>query len=377
MPHSRRPQTAPSTRSRPRRSRGRRPAPIRARHPACRRQRCAGAASRPAIPTNGRRLERGRRPLHGQGQSGERSERGRCELSARLAALLFRAVAGADFAPASRPPTSARSTPICCTPNISIRRSKSCAFRLKVRKSSAICGCRANAARPVPLVLAISGLDSRKETVAETYAAALPRRHRLLCGRQSRHRPGAAQGRARPPTGCIRACWIISARGRRSTRAASSCMARASAPIGPPSSRTPRRTAGRRRGAVAADPRDVPGGFLSAAGCTRANICSTSLPASLYVYGMKSADELMALPAEDVAADAGFARQAGGAAARGRRHQGHAGADRRSRTADQQRQRAARSLDQSGRRTHGPQRRRPGPIRSSSARSSCPGKCGI
>src|ERR1700688_4943362 len=32
----------------------------------------------------------------------------------------------------------------------------------------------ANAARPAPLVLAISGLDSRKETVAETYAAALP-----------------------------------------------------------------------------------------------------------------------------------------------------------------------------------------------------------
>jgi esterase FrsA len=31
----------------------------------------------------------------------------------------------------------------------------------------------ANARRPVPLVLAISGLDSRKETVAETYAAAL------------------------------------------------------------------------------------------------------------------------------------------------------------------------------------------------------------
>ena len=31
-----------------------------------------------------------------------------------------------------------------------------------------------NAPRPVPLVLAISGLDSRKETVAETYAAALP-----------------------------------------------------------------------------------------------------------------------------------------------------------------------------------------------------------
>ncbi|HTB00035.1 MAG TPA: alpha/beta fold hydrolase [Bradyrhizobium sp.] len=31
----------------------------------------------------------------------------------------------------------------------------------------------ANVARPVPLVLAISGLDSRKETVAETYAAAL------------------------------------------------------------------------------------------------------------------------------------------------------------------------------------------------------------
>jgi len=31
-----------------------------------------------------------------------------------------------------------------------------------------------NAQRPVPLVLAISGLDSRKETVSETYAAALP-----------------------------------------------------------------------------------------------------------------------------------------------------------------------------------------------------------
>ena len=32
----------------------------------------------------------------------------------------------------------------------------------------------ANAPRPVPVVLAISGLDSRKETVAETYAAAIP-----------------------------------------------------------------------------------------------------------------------------------------------------------------------------------------------------------
>ena len=32
----------------------------------------------------------------------------------------------------------------------------------------------ANAPHPVPLVLAISGLDSRKETVAETYAAAIP-----------------------------------------------------------------------------------------------------------------------------------------------------------------------------------------------------------
>jgi esterase FrsA len=31
-----------------------------------------------------------------------------------------------------------------------------------------------NTPRPVPLVLAISGLDSRKETVAETYAAAIP-----------------------------------------------------------------------------------------------------------------------------------------------------------------------------------------------------------
>src|SRR5579872_7304948 len=31
-----------------------------------------------------------------------------------------------------------------------------------------------NATRPAPLVLAISGLDSRKETVAETYAAAIP-----------------------------------------------------------------------------------------------------------------------------------------------------------------------------------------------------------
>ena len=31
-----------------------------------------------------------------------------------------------------------------------------------------------NAPRPVPVVLAISGLDSRKETVSETYAAALP-----------------------------------------------------------------------------------------------------------------------------------------------------------------------------------------------------------
>src|SRR5580704_659665 len=32
----------------------------------------------------------------------------------------------------------------------------------------------ANSPRPAPLVLAIAGLDSRKETVAETYAAAIP-----------------------------------------------------------------------------------------------------------------------------------------------------------------------------------------------------------
>jgi esterase FrsA len=51
-----------------------------------------------------------------------------------------------------------------------------------------------NAKGTVPLVIAVNGLDSRKEDLTESFGAILPLRHRIPRGRRSRHRPGADQG---------------------------------------------------------------------------------------------------------------------------------------------------------------------------------------
>ena len=51
---------------------------------------------------------------------------------------------------------------------------KSCTFLSKAKKSSAICGLPKNAKGPVPLVIAVNGLDSRKEDLTESFGAILP-----------------------------------------------------------------------------------------------------------------------------------------------------------------------------------------------------------
>ncbi len=50
-----------------------------------------------------------------------------------------------------------------------------------------------DAVRPVPLVIAVNGLDSRKEDLSESFAAILPYRGRLFRRRWPRHRSGPNQ----------------------------------------------------------------------------------------------------------------------------------------------------------------------------------------
>jgi esterase FrsA len=119
----------------------------------------------------------------------------------------------------------------------------------------------ANAPRPVPLVLAISGLDSRKETVAETYAAALPQG----IGFFAVDSPGTGQAPLKAGE----------TSERMSTKIASLCMARALGPIGQRNSRTPRPSAWRALSPNHRQSTVLSRWISSAAECTRANICST------------------------------------------------------------------------------------------------------
>ena len=117
-------------------------------------------------------LERGRRHLHGEGQSGVRSERGGCQFLRAWRLYYF----GQWPAPTSAGKLASYQRAIKAyllharyfDPPLEV-------VRIPFEGSEIVGYLRlpANAPRPVPLVLAISGLDSRKETVAETYAAAL------------------------------------------------------------------------------------------------------------------------------------------------------------------------------------------------------------
>ena len=135
----------------------------------------------------------------------------------------------------------------------------------------------ANAPRPVPLVLAISGLDSRKETVAETYAAALPQG----IGFFAVDSPGTGEAPRKADETAddiySRVLDYLATRVR-STRTASSCTVRVLAAIGRPSSRIPKPVGLRaplrnRRRFIAPFSR-----ISSKGGCTLANICSTCFP---------------------------------------------------------------------------------------------------
>ena len=121
----------------------------------------------------GRRVERGRGRLHGKSKGFRRGKRSRCQLCPGLAPLYF----GQWPAPTSSGKQAAYQRAI----DAYLQHARNFDSALEVVRipyeGSEIIGylrLPANTPRPVPLVLAISGLDSRKETVAETYAAALP-----------------------------------------------------------------------------------------------------------------------------------------------------------------------------------------------------------
>ena len=78
-------------------------------------------------------------------------------------------------------------------PSSMIRHSKWCTFRLKANRSSAICGCQKMRSGPVPLVIAVNGLDSRKEDLTESFGAILPFGIGLSSRRWPRHRAGSHQ----------------------------------------------------------------------------------------------------------------------------------------------------------------------------------------
>ncbi len=151
----------------------------------------------------------------------------------------------------------------------------------------------ANASRPVPLVLAISGLDSRKETVAETYAAALGEG----LGFFAVDSPGTGQA---PRKADESADQIYSAvldyLGSRPEIDRNRILVHGQSFGGYWAAKLAHTEARRLAGAVAQSPpihRTFQPDFFQGRMYTREYLFDY-LPASLFVYGMKSADELIA-----------------------------------------------------------------------------------
>ena len=170
----RRPRIAPSRRSRPRRWRGRRPAPIR-----------RSASSRPTPPMRSAASRRARR-TNGP-RPGARSRTAtwprprRRAIRRKPTPIILRAWRLYYFGQWPAPTSAGKQAAYKRGVEAYLLHAKYFDPPLEIVRipfeGSEIVGylrLPANAPRPVPLVLAISGLDSRKETVAETYAAALP-----------------------------------------------------------------------------------------------------------------------------------------------------------------------------------------------------------
>ena len=185
----------------------------------------------------------------------------------------------------------------------------------------------ANTPRPVPMVLAISGLDSRKETVAETYAAALPEG----IGFFAVDSPGTGQAPVKAAETSDRIySRVLDYLATRPEIDSGRIIVHGQSFGAYWAAKLAHTEAKRLAGAVTQSPpihRTFQPDFFRSRMYTREYLFDY-VPASLFVYGLKSADELAAfLPKMSLQAQ-GLARQAGGADLRGRRHQGHAGADR-------------------------------------------------
>jgi esterase FrsA len=151
----------------------------------------------------------------------------------------------------------------------------------------------ANAPRPVPLVLAISGLDSRKETVAETYAAALPQGIGFLAVDS----PGTGQApRKADETADEMYSRVLDYLATRSEIDKNRILVHGQSFGGYWAAKLAYTEAGRLAGAVVQSPpihRTFQPDFFRGRMYTREYLFDY-LPASLFVYGMKSADELIA-----------------------------------------------------------------------------------
>ena len=151
----------------------------------------------------------------------------------------------------------------------------------------------ANAPRPVPLVLAISGLDSRKETVAETYAAALPQG----IGFFAVDSPGTGEApRKADESADDIYSRVLDYLATRVEIDSSRIIVHGQSFGGYWAAKLAHTEANRLAGAVAQSPpihRTFQPDFFRGRMYTREYLFDL-LPASLFVYGLKSADELIA-----------------------------------------------------------------------------------
>ena len=150
----------------------------------------------------------------------------------------------------------------------------------------------ANAARPVPLVLAISGLDSRKETVAETYAAALPQG----IGFFAVDSPGTGQAPIKAGETSERMySRVLDYLATRPEIDKNRIVVHGQSFGAYWAAKLAHTEAGRLAGAVAQSPpihRTFPTDFVRGRMYTREYLFDL-LPASLFVYGLSSTDELL------------------------------------------------------------------------------------
>ncbi|HXB76283.1 MAG TPA: alpha/beta fold hydrolase [Bradyrhizobium sp.] len=163
----------------------------------------------------------------------------------------------------------------------------------------------ATAPRPVPLVLAISGLDSRKETVAETYAAALPQG----IGFFAVDSPGTGEApRKADETADDIYSRVLDYLATRSEIDRNRIIVHGQSFGGYWAAKLAHTEANRLAGAVVQSPpihRTFQPDFFRGRMYTREYLFDL-LPASLFVYGLKSADELitflpkMSLQAQDL-----------------------------------------------------------------------------